>query len=428
MKTFAYLIGLCAVLLQYIAYGLVYAQAPVLQSQGSVSASPPASDTAFEEASRDFSAGNYARAMPVLERLSESGIVQAILLLEQAYSRDLPGYPRNYAKSVAATLKAAQLGHAESQHKIGGYYLLGTPGLARNTSEGVAWMRKAAAQGHANAMVALGFLYHEGNQVPRNDAEAFRQFRAAADKGHRTGVYYTAQFHEVGVGTPVNKAEAIVWYTKAVELGSKEAQKNLDALKQGQGTGAVDLAEGNAAAARVNQQAVQRDVPRIINDPNASVEDLRACVKLARAQLNFVLGQNCSRRLGGADWYDFVIFDTTSRPPVVEAALSDARAKQQTAWADRLEKKLVSVRADERIYESLAQIEAEYQKNMADRRAANQAFQRWMEAARSFCAHYPRECSRWSQIHATRKPGQPTTFEEKEIAELYRAHVTAGQK
>ena len=61
------------------------------------------------------------------------------------------GVPQNFKEAVKWFQKAAELGHAEAQYKLGNCYDNGTGVWFRNKSEAVKWYRKSADQNFAEA-------------------------------------------------------------------------------------------------------------------------------------------------------------------------------------------------------------------------------------------------------------------------------------
>ncbi|MBR5848291.1 MAG: sel1 repeat family protein, partial [Bacteroidaceae bacterium] len=82
--------------------------------------------------------------------------------------------------------KAAELGNAGAQYKLGWYYVNSDEGIDKDLSEAVSfkWYRKAAEQGHAGAQYGLGWCYENGSGVDKDLSEAFKWYSKAAKQGH----------------------------------------------------------------------------------------------------------------------------------------------------------------------------------------------------------------------------------------------------
>ena len=80
-------------------------------------------------------------------------------------------------------------------------------------------IRKAAEQGNADAQFNLGWMYYEGEGVPKDDAEAARWFLKSAEQGIATAQFNLGEMYKEGIGVPQDDAEAAKWYRKAAEQG-----------------------------------------------------------------------------------------------------------------------------------------------------------------------------------------------------------------
>lgn len=131
---------------------------------------------------------------------------------------------KNYTKSIEYYKKAAELGNAEAQFKLGDYYLVGVV-VEQNDEEAVKWCRKAAEQGYAPAEYALGYVYDEGVSVEQNYEEAAKWYEKAAEKGNADAQFALGNFYFSGLGVKQNKEEAKKWFQKAVEKFKKGAEQ-----------------------------------------------------------------------------------------------------------------------------------------------------------------------------------------------------------
>ena len=75
--------------------------------------------------------------------------------------------------------KAAGLGHAEAQFRLG--HLLGS----HDPEVAIAWWRKAASQGNGDGLYMLGEAYRRGQGVEQNFAEAAKFFGQVMDTGEK---------------------------------------------------------------------------------------------------------------------------------------------------------------------------------------------------------------------------------------------------
>ena len=127
---------------------------------------------------------------------------------------------------IDALKEMAEKGDVIAQFDLGFMYSNGE-GVPKNYAEAVKWFRKAAEQGDASAQYNLGVMYDKGFGVPENDAEAVKWYRKAAEQGDDFAQFNLGLRYQRGEGVPENDAEAVKWYRKAAEQGNASAQLNL---------------------------------------------------------------------------------------------------------------------------------------------------------------------------------------------------------
>ena len=79
--------------------------------------------------------------------------------------------------------KAAARGDAEAQYNLGWMYSNGE-GVPKNIAKTFEWFQKAAAQQHADAQYNLGLMYRDGEGVTKDTIKAIEWFQKAASQGH----------------------------------------------------------------------------------------------------------------------------------------------------------------------------------------------------------------------------------------------------
>lgn len=130
--------------------------------------------------------------------------------------------------------RAAQLGYAPSQYKLGLCYEYGLLNLPIDPRRSIAWYTKAAEQGDPEAELALSGWYLTGadSVLVQSDTEAYLWARKAADKGLGKAEYAVGYYIENKIGS-VNETqeEAKKWYMRAATQGNKRAIMRLDELK-----------------------------------------------------------------------------------------------------------------------------------------------------------------------------------------------------
>ncbi|KAG0167188.1 hypothetical protein DFQ28_005684 [Apophysomyces sp. BC1034] len=138
----------------------------------------------------------------------------------------------NYARELFT--KAAQLGYAPSQFKLGLAYENGFLNCQVNARRSIAWYSKAAQQGDLESELALSGWYLTGAEgvLAQNDAEAYLWARKSADKGFSKAEYAVGYYTETGIGTKQNLDEAKKWYMRAAAQNNRRAMQRLTELKK----------------------------------------------------------------------------------------------------------------------------------------------------------------------------------------------------
>jgi TPR repeat protein len=164
---------------------------------------------------------HYPRPLHDLAQCYEKNGGSSAVIPDEAYAFDL-------------YTKAAMLGFAPSQHRLGLCYEHGHLNCPKNAEASIAWYAKAAEQEHAEAQLALSGWYLTGAPgiLRHNETEAFLWAQKAAEKGLAKAQYALGHYYETGTGTPVSMFEAFQWYKKAALQDNKRALKRLKELKK----------------------------------------------------------------------------------------------------------------------------------------------------------------------------------------------------
>ncbi|HEX9790037.1 MAG TPA: cell division protein FtsZ [Kiloniellales bacterium] len=136
---------------------------------------------------------------------------------------------KNLALAQRAYRKAAEMGHAGAQNRLGWMYEKGE-GVDADYNEAVKWYRAAAEQGHVNAMNDLGYMFRQGWGVSQNYTDAMHWFRKAAEKYDSYAEYNLGQMYENGWGTEKDMDEAVRWFRRSAARGHEWAAKRLEEL------------------------------------------------------------------------------------------------------------------------------------------------------------------------------------------------------
>jgi TPR repeat protein len=96
---------------------------------------------------------------------------------ERAYARG------DYTTALREWKVRAIEGDAEAQYGLGYMYRNGQ-GVPKDNKEAEKWYGKAASQGNVKAQIKLGLMNAKGDGIPRNYIEAHKWFNIAAGQGH----------------------------------------------------------------------------------------------------------------------------------------------------------------------------------------------------------------------------------------------------
>lgn len=107
----------------------------------------------------------------------------------------------DFKKAAVWHRRAARLGDARSQYRLGHMYALGQ-GVRENWDRAIKWLTKAAEQGHAEAQLSLGIQYFLSSRNDRDRDLAFKWLRRAYDAGIGDAACPLGQCYIRGCGTP----------------------------------------------------------------------------------------------------------------------------------------------------------------------------------------------------------------------------------
>ncbi|MCJ1399340.1 hypothetical protein MMC11_002542 [Xylographa trunciseda] len=154
--------------------------------------------------------------------------------------------------------KAAYLGFAKAQTKMGVAYELCHLGCEFDPTLSLHYNNLAARQGDAEAEMAISKWFlcgHEG-VFKKNEEMAFSYAQRAAQTGLPTAEFAMGYFYEVGIYVPVSIKEARVWYSKAAEHGNKDAAARIEGITRSKTLSRRD--HENIAVAKINSSRASR--------------------------------------------------------------------------------------------------------------------------------------------------------------------------
>lgn len=142
--------------------------------------------------------------------------------------------PKNVQSAKVNIERAAFLGFAKAQVRMGAAYELGELNCPFNPALSLHYNSLAARQGEVDAEMAISKWFlcgHEG-VFEKNEEMAFAYAQRAAIDGLATAQFAVGYFYEVGIYVKMDLKEAKDWYRKADENGNKDAKKRIDAVSR----------------------------------------------------------------------------------------------------------------------------------------------------------------------------------------------------
>jgi len=130
--------------------------------------------------------------------------------------------------------KAAYLGFAKAQLKMGSAYELCSLGCEFNPTLSLHYNSLASRQGEPEADMAISKWFlcgHEG-EFAKNEELAYQYAQRAAFAGLPTAEFAMGYFNEIGMYTPVNIEKALEWYEKAEKNGNQDATARIESISK----------------------------------------------------------------------------------------------------------------------------------------------------------------------------------------------------
>ncbi|KAF4121618.1 TPR repeat [Geosmithia morbida] len=140
--------------------------------------------------------------------------------------------PTNPQTAMVYVEKAAYLGFAKAQHKMGQAYELCQFGCEFNPAYSLHYYGLAANQGNAEAALGVSrwFLFGYEGVFKKNEELAFKYARQASDQKLPTGEFALGYYYEIGIFVEKSLGEARKWYQLAADHGNKDAIGRLESL------------------------------------------------------------------------------------------------------------------------------------------------------------------------------------------------------
>ncbi|KAI9820890.1 MAG: hypothetical protein M1832_003523 [Thelocarpon impressellum] len=188
--------------------------------------------------------------------------------------------PLDFNGARANIEKAAYLGFAKAQLKMGTAYELCQLGCDFNPELSLHYNALAARQGEPEADMAISkwFLCGYEGAFEKNEELAYVYAQRAAQSGLATAEFAMGYFHEIGMYVPADLKEARRWYESAAEHGNKDAAGRIEGISRSKTLSKSDH-EDVAIAKIKSQYGSQRGKrPERFKNPSAplaTIEDER---------------------------------------------------------------------------------------------------------------------------------------------------------
>jgi len=203
----------------------------------------PADD--LEAGRQAIYAGDYARALTLLEPLADQGDAGAQVAIGAMYAQGL-GVPLDLETARDWFLKSARQGNEKARSNL--LYMadqfLYPEGTERRCRDALAIITELATLGYQRAYTAAGNLLYEGcGEVPSDPAAAVSWWRESAALGDPVAQTNLAVAYASGVGVAQDYSLALEWYRKAAEQGHAPGQYGLGVMHEyGEGVEADPVA------------------------------------------------------------------------------------------------------------------------------------------------------------------------------------------
>jgi TPR repeat protein len=172
------------------------------------------------------------------ENAPQGAYVYGMLLARELPNISLPEnvLPYDLAQAKNHIERAAYIGFAKAQIKMGQAYELCQLGCDFNPALSLHYNHLAARQGEPEAEMAISkwFLCGYEGIFEKNEALAFTYAQRAAQKEFPTAEFALGYFYEIGMYIRMDLGRAREWYQKAADHGNKDALARIESLQLNQ--------------------------------------------------------------------------------------------------------------------------------------------------------------------------------------------------
>ncbi len=202
---------------------------------------PKTAEDYYVKGDEYYQRGDYTQALPFIKKAADLGLAKAQNRIGYMY-RNGYGVTQDYYEAVKWYRKAAEQGDALGQSNLGYMYEKGYS-VRQDYSEAVKWYRKAAEQGDARGQSNLGVMYENGYGVTQDYTEAVKWYRKAAVQGNARAQNNLVTMYFYGYGVTLDYSEAVKWYRKAAEQGNAIGQSKLGDMYENRSVERHDYSE-----------------------------------------------------------------------------------------------------------------------------------------------------------------------------------------
>ncbi|KAF2641414.1 HCP-like protein [Massarina eburnea CBS 473.64] len=187
---------------------------------------------------------DYARGIQLIRQAAataDENAPQGAYVLGMLQARELPQItvpevflPYDEKGARQNIEKAAYLGFAKAQLKMGSAYELCSLGCDFNPTLSLHYNALASRQGEAEADMAISkwFLCGQEGEFSKNEDLAYDYAQRAAMAGLATAEFALGYFYEIGMHVPVNIDKALEWYEKAYRNGNTDAESRIESISK----------------------------------------------------------------------------------------------------------------------------------------------------------------------------------------------------
>jgi TPR repeat protein len=213
------------------------------------------------------------------ENAPQGAYVYGMLLAHELENFTVPEHilPLNLSEARLYIEKAAYLGFAKAQAKMGAAYELGQLGCDFNAALSLHYSALAARQGDASAEMTVSkwFLCGYEGVFEKNEELAFEYAQRAARSGLSTAEFAMGYFYEVGICVSANVEEAQRWYKKAKDHGNRDAEGRIDSISRSKTLSkrdheqvAIQRIKSQYGSQRGNRRPVRQRPPQVDTMPS----------------------------------------------------------------------------------------------------------------------------------------------------------------